>query len=172
MNSCQSINELDTVVSGSTFSDVTDLTPLSINELDTVLAANRSPDKNTDLTTLCGKQNKYQKMVQALFATEFGNVKLGDILLTSKDEFLKEYGKSPQTKSLLRGWIEEYNLTERFAKSDSSSNENLLEKITRMVNFFDTIKHTGKTRFNCWEKESSKSKSASQDLYREINWML
>ena len=169
MNSCQSINELDTVVSGSTFSDVTDLTPLSINELDTVLAANRSPDKNTDLTTLCGKQNKYQKMVQALFATEFGNVKLGDILLTSKDEFLKEYGKSPQTKSLLRGWIEEYNLTDRFAKSESSSNENLLERVMPIVNFIETIKHTGKTRFNCWEKESSKSNKASHDLYRKIN---
>ena len=122
MNSGRSTNGFDTVVSGSTFSDVTtDLITLSINELDTVLAANRSPDKSTDLTTLCGKKNKYQKMVQTLFRTEFGNVKLGDILLTSKDEFLEEYGKSPQTKSLLRGWIEEYNLTERFTKSESGT---------------------------------------------------
>ena len=122
MNSGRSINGLDTVVSGSTFSDVTtDLITLSINELDTVLAANRSPDNSTDLTTLCGKKNKYRKMVETLFRTEFGNVKLGDILLTSKDEFLQEYGKSPQTKSLLRGWIEEYNLTERFAKSENGA---------------------------------------------------
>lgn len=167
MNSGRSINGLDTVVSGSTFSDVTtDLITLSINELDTVLAANRSPDNSTDLTTLCGKKNKYRKMVETLFRTEFGNVKLGDILLTSKDEFLQEYGKSPQTKSLLRGWIEEYNLTERFAKSENGerNNETLIEKIMPMVNFFENMKHTSKTRLNCWDKESSKSNSGGHDL--------
>jgi hypothetical protein len=53
-------------------------------------------------------------MVETLFRSEFGNIKLGDILLTSQDEFLNEYGKSPQIKSLLRGWIAEYNLSSRF----------------------------------------------------------
>ena len=120
MSTGRSINELDAVVSTKSFSDVTtDLTALSVNELDTVIIANRSPDETTDLATLCGQQNKYQKMAETLFRSEFGNVKLGDILLTPKDEFLKEYGKSPQTRSLLRGWIEEYNLSHRFAKRDS-----------------------------------------------------
>ena len=110
MSTGRSINELDAVVSTKSFSDVTtDLTALSVNELDTVIIANRSPDETTDLATLCGQQNKYQKMAETLFRSEFGNVKLGDILLTPQDEFLKE----------LRGWIEEYNLSHRFAKRDS-----------------------------------------------------
>ena len=68
--------------------------------------------------------------------------------VSPRDEFLEEYGKSPQKKSVLRGWIEEYNLTERFAKSDSSSNENLLERIMLMVNFFESMKHEYYSNFN------------------------
>ena len=121
MNSRKSSNELDSVISANSFSDVTnDLTALSISEeSDTVIIANRSPDEAIDLTTLSGRKNKYKKMVETLFRSDFGNVKLGDILLTSKDEFLNEYGKSPQTRSLLRGWIEEYNLGDRFSKVES-----------------------------------------------------
>jgi len=123
MSSGRSSNELDSVISGNSFSDVTtDLTALSIAESDTVIIANRSPDEATDLTTLFGRKNKYKKMVETLFRSDFGDIKLGDILLTSKIEFLDEYGKSPQTRSLLRGWIEEYNLGDRFSEIGSGKN--------------------------------------------------
>jgi hypothetical protein len=79
---------------------------------------NRHLDETSELKTLTGQRNEYKKMVETLFRSEFGNIKLGDILLTSQDEFLNEYGKSPQIKSLLRGWIAEYNLSGRFADNE------------------------------------------------------
>ncbi len=126
---------MDSVISGNSFSDVTnDLTALSISEeSDTVIIANRSPDEAVDLTTLSGRKNKYKKMVETLFRSDFGNVKLGDILLTSKDEFLNEYGKSPQTRSLLRGWIEEYNLGDRFSKVESGESISIFAQILEKV---------------------------------------
>ena len=42
-------------------------------------------------------------------------------------------------------------------------NAKFIEKIMPMVNFFEEIKHTGKTRLNCWEKKSAKSSSSNDD---------
>ena len=94
-------------------------TSRSLNSLDTPIIRNQPPNMMTDLTTLTGRSNEYKNMVETLFTTEFGNLKVGDILLTSQDEFLNEYGQSPQMKSLLRGWIAQYNLGDSFAENQS-----------------------------------------------------
>ena len=91
----------------------------SLNSVDTPVIMNHPPSLMTDLTTLTGRSNEYKDMVEALFTTKFGNLKVGDIVLTSQDEFLNEYGQSPQIKSLLRGWIAHYNLGESFSKNQS-----------------------------------------------------
>ena len=86
----------------------------------TAIIMNHSPGDQTDLSTLTGPDDVYKKLVEILFSSEFGSVKLGYILLTSQDEFLNEYGKSPQIKSLLRAWIAEYSLSERFVQKETS----------------------------------------------------
>lgn len=73
----------------------------------------------TDLTTLVGDNDRYRALVQAKFQSEFGNVTWGGARLSTKDEFLEEYGsKNAAVRSLLREWISHYGLEHGFKQRE------------------------------------------------------
>jgi hypothetical protein len=81
-----------------------------------------SVSNETDLSTLTGENDRYRKLVETKFQSEFGNVTWEAAQLMTKDEFLYEYGgaDAPAVRTLLRAWMHHYELEARFKRSPPS----------------------------------------------------
>eukprot|EP00980_Cylindrotheca_fusiformis_P017470 scaffold5466_cov90-Cylindrotheca_fusiformis.AAC.2 len=72
-------------------------------------------DDETDLSMLIGDNEKYRKLVEAKFRSEFGNLTWRAARLSTMEEFLNEYeSNNAVVRSLLREWIDHYGLKDGF----------------------------------------------------------
>jgi len=84
--------------------------------------------EKTDLTTLVGDDAEYRDLVLAKFHTDVGNVTWGEAKLTTKDEFLDEYGSnSAGIRSKLRKWLQQYGLEDEFKPKQRNGNQQPLQ---------------------------------------------
>ena len=80
-----------------------------------------SVDDETDLSTLVGDNGEFQRLVEAKFRTEFGNVTWQEAKVYTVDKFLDEYAAgSSGVRIKLMAWIAHYDLKERFKQPESS----------------------------------------------------
>jgi hypothetical protein len=124
-------------------------------------------DEMTDLSTLTGMDGKHRELVQTKFRSTYGNITWRAARLTTKDQFLDEYsaGDPPSVRTLLREWMEDYNLEARFKPPSPQQQNGKLIKLrccfrihfyfSVLVFLYSNVASNTNLLFLCWQEGES-----------------